>query len=612
MHISIRVDFAGGFIPAMVYGLLGALLSTDAASAQERIVVEPAGRVSWTQLVAAEMMRPSEVVKAPRVIRKPAPLPDEIREIDPELIRPDFELDDAPQRDEAPALRAGERGLIDLSLGDNFQAMPDNNRAIPPDTMGAAGPDHLMTMLNSEVGVQSRDGSRLTRVSLSTFWTVGTGLSGDPFDPVLLYDHLSDRWIAACVADAFSSTSAVFFAISDTSDPTGMWSFFEFEADPDGGLWVDFPGFGANGVWIAVTGNMFTLSGSFGGVKMWAIDKSTALADGALTVTVFDPGFDASGGVDGFSLRPALTFDAAEPDLFIVDNSGFTASGTPLIRLSRLTGPGASPEWLALPGAFSGPNADSGLYPVVNDFSFNLNDAAQAGTTTRVATNDFRIASAVFRNGRLWAAHAGGLPDGAVDRTASFWYEYDPALTSPLVQTGVVSGGADSHFFFPSISVNSADDMALGFSFSDPITFVEGAFTGRLAADAPGSTRPVATLKAGEDAYVKTFGGQGVRWGDYSATVVDPVDDLSFWTIQQYAETDVGGSASNDRWGTWWGRVGVAEPCPTDFTGDGVTDGADLGVLLGAWGGPQADLTGDNATDGADLGVLLGAWGPCN
>ena len=47
-----------------------------------------------------------------------------------------------------------------------------------------------------------------------------------------------------------------------------------------------------------------------------------------------------------------------------------------------------------------------------------------------------------------------------------------------------------------------------------------------------------------------------------------------------------------------------------DLNGDGVVDGADLGLLLGAWGasGPT-DLNGDGVTDGADLGLLLGAWG---
>jgi hypothetical protein len=52
--------------------------------------------------------------------------------------------------------------------------------------------------------------------------------------------------------------------------------------------------------------------------------------------------------------------------------------------------------------------------------------------------------------------------------------------------------------------------------------------------------------------------------------------------------------------------------CPADLNDDDVVDGADLGALLGDWGGAGiADLNGDGAVDGADLGILLGAWGGC-
>jgi len=54
---------------------------------------------------------------------------------------------------------------------------------------------------------------------------------------------------------------------------------------------------------------------------------------------------------------------------------------------------------------------------------------------------------------------------------------------------------------------------------------------------------------------------------------------------------------------------------PADLNGDGVVDGADLGLLLSAWGtcpvdeDCPADLNGDGVVDGADLGLLLSAWG---
>lgn len=54
-------------------------------------------------------------------------------------------------------------------------------------------------------------------------------------------------------------------------------------------------------------------------------------------------------------------------------------------------------------------------------------------------------------------------------------------------------------------------------------------------------------------------------------------------------------------------------PCAADLDGDGQVNGADLGLLLGAWGsaGSIADLEGDGTVNGADLGLLLGSWGPC-
>jgi formylglycine-generating enzyme required for sulfatase activity len=62
--------------------------------------------------------------------------------------------------------------------------------------------------------------------------------------------------------------------------------------------------------------------------------------------------------------------------------------------------------------------------------------------------------------------------------------------------------------------------------------------------------------------------------------------------------------------------------CVADLNGDRIVDGADLGVLLNAWGtcpngnpGCTGDLDSDGSVsgsvDGADLGILLAAWGNC-
>lgn len=56
--------------------------------------------------------------------------------------------------------------------------------------------------------------------------------------------------------------------------------------------------------------------------------------------------------------------------------------------------------------------------------------------------------------------------------------------------------------------------------------------------------------------------------------------------------------------------------CPSDFDQNGMVDGADLAILLGAWGpcptiNCLGDLVVDGVVDGADLAVLLGDWGNC-
>ncbi|MBL9120416.1 MAG: hypothetical protein JNL80_10940 [Phycisphaerae bacterium] len=61
-------------------------------------------------------------------------------------------------------------------------------------------------------------------------------------------------------------------------------------------------------------------------------------------------------------------------------------------------------------------------------------------------------------------------------------------------------------------------------------------------------------------------------------------------------------------------RAAIIElPCVGDLDMDAKVTGADLAILLGAWGsvGPIGDISGDGAVDGADLALLLGAWGAC-
>lgn len=65
-------------------------------------------------------------------------------------------------------------------------------------------------------------------------------------------------------------------------------------------------------------------------------------------------------------------------------------------------------------------------------------------------------------------------------------------------------------------------------------------------------------------------------------------------------------------------RVGVrayrsaSARCVADLDRNDTVNGADLALVLGAWGGSgAADLSGNGSVDGADIAIVLGNWGPC-
>jgi hypothetical protein len=58
--------------------------------------------------------------------------------------------------------------------------------------------------------------------------------------------------------------------------------------------------------------------------------------------------------------------------------------------------------------------------------------------------------------------------------------------------------------------------------------------------------------------------------------------------------------------------LGQRIPVPAgDIDRDGDADAADLGLVLGGWGGwhPSLDLDASGSVSGADLAVVLGSWG---
>ncbi|MCZ7583380.1 MAG: hypothetical protein M5R36_08650 [Deltaproteobacteria bacterium] len=223
----------------------------------------------------------------------------------------DYYLNDdaAPLPERGGPEKAGPPPLVPgPSPTSSFQALLDNNTTIPPDTHGAAGPDHLMTVLNSQVRIQSKTGTNLGTVTLDVFWS---SLGADAFDPKVLYDQLSGRWIFTACANAASSTSGVLIGASATDDPTGTWYLYFLDGDSGNTLWVDYPSFGYNKDWVVVSVNMFTISGNaYSTTYLFVFDKADLYAGGAVDYTRID--------YPQFTMVPAQTFDASLDRIYVL------------------------------------------------------------------------------------------------------------------------------------------------------------------------------------------------------------------------------------------------------------------------------------------------------
>ena len=132
---------------------------------------------------------------------------------------------------------------------------------------------------------------------------------------------------------------------------------------------------------------------------------------------------------------------------------------------------------------------------------------------------------------------AGTGPNGEV--AGIRWYELRSPNSSPVIfQQGTYAPGLTDgiHRWMGSIAMNSLGDIALGFSASNgtnPSVFPSVFYTARHDGDPPGQ------MTLGEGSIINGTGSQtgSQRWGDYSAIDIDPVDDQTFWYINEYVPT---------------------------------------------------------------------------
>jgi len=457
----------------------------------------------------------------------------------------------APQPDRIGALRQWSQRAGQLSGGPAFDT-PLINRdgsgfsgVNPPDTVGDVGNEYFIQMINGSstrvLILDKTDGSTVADFALGTLAAgSGTGCASGAGDPIVMFDQNVDngpgqpkgRWFLS----EFTFSSFCVY-ISETADPIiGDWFIYEFGSISGGlpdypkwAVWPDAYYIGAN-------------EGFGGGRANYAFDRENMLQGNAArpaqvfaTPTLAGFGFQMAQPVDWDGLLPP---PPGAPGLFVrhrddeAHNAGSNDPSQDFLEIWEF-----SVDW-DTPGnsTFSGPT-NIGVAEFESELCglFAFACVPQPGSGTQLdPLREPVMWRAQYRNFGAHQAIVGSwvtdVVGGAADVHGVQWLELRNTGAAWLLhQEGLVSPD-NVNRWMSAIAMDGDGNIALGYNVSDATSVSPGLrYSGRLSSD------PAGTMPRGENLLVAgSAANASNRYGDYSAMVVDPNDECTFWFTGEY------------------------------------------------------------------------------
>jgi len=431
----------------------------------------------------------------------------------------------------------------------NWEGVNNRNGVLPPDTNGDVGPNHYVQWVNLSFQIWDKAGTSLYGpANGNTIWS-GFGGSCQTLnsgDPVVVYDHLADRWVM--MQFALSTNPAyICIAVSQTPDPTGAWYRYSYAWPnnympdyPKITLWPD-------GYYIAV--NQFSSSWAWRGQGAAAFERDKMLT-GAPAQTIYYDLYSHNSNFGG--AQPADWEGTTQPPIgapcpFMEWDDSTWIGPADALRIWNF-----HVDWITPANSYFGASLDpnytlntANVNPTICSANYCID---QPGTTQNLDEISDRLMHRLqYRN---FADHQSMVTNHTVSIGSNLagihWYELrDTGGGWTIYQEGTYGPADGASRWMGSIAQDKAGNMALGFSVSSSTLYPTIRYVGRLPGDAPG------TLPQSETTLVTGTGYQShsaARWGDYSAMQLDPSDSCTFWYTQEYIVTS--GSAN------WQTRIG--------------------------------------------------------
>lgn len=406
----------------------------------------------------------------------------------------------------------------------------------PSDAQIAAGPYQIVVLANDNARILNKQtGSIISEVTLAAMFN----LSGFVFDPRIFYDPFGQRFVAlaltrsgpnGCSPGNIGSTFRIL--VSNNSDITQGWYFYDIDVDATNTAWLDFAMLGFNKDWICIAGNILcsnTVNGIF------VMNKAQTYNAGQVNYFTFPQLWLAA---------PAFTYDNTIDRLYLTKTGNPNNNGLGYMQTYYIN---------------SAPQLVTSNSYATSPWQANASDSSrcpkQLGGQTFTWVNVFgasMLSNSVYRNGNLWCTHPVFLPaTGLTNRSSTLFWSVNP-VAGTISQAGFVDDptGATSTYY-PSIAVNSANDAVVTYSIFNAGYYQSAAYNARNAAD------PLGTLPNGvfyQNGFNTDIDGRGA---DYSQCAIDPLDDMSMWVVNQVASGD---------WETYYALLPAYYGCFTNTT----------------------------------------------
>lgn len=435
----------------------------------------------------------------------------------------------------------------------------------PPSGQVAAGPNDIFEVSNVAGEIFDKSDNVLkSAFSLNTFFDIGSDLFSS--DPRIEYDTLAQRWYVSLLSldntDITNSQNGFWnLAVSINSNPLDGFNLYSVETPGD---FPDQPPLGFNDDKIVTGGNSFSCDpdcedGDYEGNEFLVWNKSELLA-APLSPTVNAEAIDT----DFYPPGPAGAFQDSS-DFPIIPAKSRSSTTTLFMVDACVTNFSNCANTLniwainGVPGVESGTNADITQATIE---TINAPPPAIQKGTAKIAnpdpidTGDARILDAVYRDGIVWASGGAACSPSASDPKTRSCLEYYEVLTeqettdTPVLNQNFVFGTNFAYDYYPSVDMDSSDDVITAFSQSSSTEFPSAYVAGRLAADPAGLGTPV-LIQAGATTYISPNPEpttKALPWGDYSGAGVDPTDQTAVWVAAEYAGPT---SEPTPNWSTW-------------------------------------------------------------